>query len=574
MADNLYVPQVDYTSRDFLSISDDMKSLIPNFAPQWVSRDLTDPGIVLVELFAYMGDMLNYYIDRAANESFIDTSTQRDTVLNLAKLLNYTPNDISPATGSVTLTNQSSSGITVPALSLFSSIPDGTGNQITFELTSDVFIAGSSGTTYATATGTVIQGITARSEAVGTSDGTAYQQFKLSNPGVITANTITVTVGTTTYQKVTHVIDYTANDPVFSVYTDGTGYTYIQFGDGNSGLIPPAGSKIYVTYRYTSTAGSLGNVLASTVTVVVSDKYGQPIPNVTVNNPIAFSGGADAESTDSVRINAPLALRSLNRAVSIKDYAQLAVQVTGVAKAIASSTVYTQVIIYIAANGGNPASSSLLTSVYNYLSDKIPPNTSIIVKDFTAAYPYLNLTVNVLPQYDPTVVKTAVTNALYDLFSFNNVVFNDLISIGDINTAARSIDGVAYVTINDYEKLPLVYSQSAVSSTVATTSTTTTTSVTVTDSSGLWVGAAVFSIVSSTGTSLYSYQTPVTTVVSIPDSTHVVLSTTPTAITISASSVITVQGAAGNTTDLSCNVDEVPILAPSYITVSTTGGIS
>ena len=82
------------------------------------------------------------------------------------------------------------------------------------------------------------------------------------------------------------------------------------------------------------------------------------------------------------------------------------------------------------------------------------------------------------------------------------------------------------------------------------------------------------SIVSSTGTSLYSYQTPVTTIASITDATHVVLSTTPTAITISSGSTITVQGAAGNTTDLSCNVDEVPILASSYITVNTTGGIS
>ena len=70
MADNLYVPQVDYTSRDFLSISSDMKALIANFAPQWTSRDSSDFGIVLIELFSYMGDLLNYSIDRAANESF------------------------------------------------------------------------------------------------------------------------------------------------------------------------------------------------------------------------------------------------------------------------------------------------------------------------------------------------------------------------------------------------------------------------------------------------------------------------------------------------------------------------
>ena len=455
MADNLYVPQVDYTSRDFLSISSDMKSLISNFAPQWTSRDASDFGIVLVELFAYMGDLLNYYIDRAANESFISTSTQRDTVLKIASLLNYSPNDINPATGSVTLYNDSTSALNVPAGTKFSTTPDGTGNQITFTLDSAVSVPayGSVSTGVAgVATGTVTQGITVTDEFVGTSNGTILQNFQLANQGVVTGYPVTVKVNNSTYSKVPFIIDYGAQSPVFSISTNGAGFSSIQFGDNISGKIPPTSSQVKVSYRYVDAPGSLGNISANTLTRVISDPNGTPINSLRVNNSADFSGGKDAESTDSIRVNAPLALRSLNRAVSLKDYAQLAVQVNGVAKAIAASGSYTAVTIYIAPSGGGTLSSTLISTIETYFVDKVPPNTTVNILPYRKAYPYLDVTVNVLPQYTASVVSADVTDALYSLFSFDNVIFNDVVTVGDIHTACRSIDGVSYITINDFEK--------------------------------------------------------------------------------------------------------------------------
>jgi hypothetical protein len=54
MADNAsssYIPQVDYTSRDYETIREDLLNLIPNYAPNWTNRDPSDFGITLVELF-------------------------------------------------------------------------------------------------------------------------------------------------------------------------------------------------------------------------------------------------------------------------------------------------------------------------------------------------------------------------------------------------------------------------------------------------------------------------------------------------------------------------------------------
>lgn len=463
MADNMYVPQVDYTSRDYMSISDDMKSLIVNFAPQWTSRDPSDFGIVLVELFAYMGDLLNYYIDRAANESFISTATQRDTVLQLAQLLNYTPNDVSPATGAVTFTYQDTSGsLTIPAGTTVATTSDSAGYQVAF--TTDAAVTINTSTT--TGSVGITQGVKT-SEIIGTSDGTIFQSFAISQPSVVTnGSDLVITVGSAVYQKVPFIIDY-ADDAVYATYTDGNGITYIEFGDGVSGKVPPAGAKITASYRYLDTPGSLGNVSAGTITDVVDTPDGTVINNATVTNAAATSGGADAESTDSIRINAPMSLRSLNRAVSLSDYAQLAIQVSGVAKAAAASAVFSNVTVYIAASGGTAASTTLKTNVSNYLSTRVPPNTSITVLDYTPVYPYITVTVSVLPQYDASLVKAAVLSQLYSLLSFDNVIFNDLITQGNILTACQSVTGVAAVTINNCEKLYVLSNSPTLAGTIS-----------------------------------------------------------------------------------------------------------
>ena len=116
MADNNYIPTVDYTSRDYASIRQDLINIIPTFAPNWTNRDPADFGMTLLELFSYIGDILNYYIDRSANEAFITTASQRENVLSLARVLGYTPTDNTAATVTLTFKNSTASPITVPEI--------------------------------------------------------------------------------------------------------------------------------------------------------------------------------------------------------------------------------------------------------------------------------------------------------------------------------------------------------------------------------------------------------------------------------------------------------------------------
>ena len=56
--------KIDYTSRDYTTILDDLIASIPAITQKWNSSDANDPGIVLVKLMAILGDMLNFQQDK------------------------------------------------------------------------------------------------------------------------------------------------------------------------------------------------------------------------------------------------------------------------------------------------------------------------------------------------------------------------------------------------------------------------------------------------------------------------------------------------------------------------------
>jgi len=447
-----YIPSIDYTSRDYSSILLDMTSLIPNFSPTWTNRDPADFGMTLVELFAYMGDILNYYVDRAANEGFLATATQRKSVLQLANLLGYTPTDAVAATTTLTFTNSSGSDIPLPALTQVATslIVNSTTAQVIFETNSALTVPANSTASVATT-----QGITVTDEQVAIATSSANQTYVLKNTSVIN-NTVQVTIGGVSYNRVQYLIDAGSYDPVFTTFTNAEGLTYITFGDGVSGRIPPSGVQIYATYR--TGGGAVGNVAANLINNIIKVP-GQTIPlGLTVTNQNVATGGADAESIDSIRINAALSIRAVNRAVALTDYSALAVQVTGVSKAIATADTYSAVTLYLAPTG-NPGVgtdnatpsdtfNNLYPLVFSYLTDKVPANTTVTFQPPTYVGAYLILNITVLPQYKQSSVLTNATAAINNLFDIDNVVFHDTIAISDVIDALSTVEGIASKSIS------------------------------------------------------------------------------------------------------------------------------
>lgn len=454
MASN-YIPQVDYTSRDYAAIRDDLIALIPYVLPEWTSTDPSDFGITLIELFAYMGDMLNYYIDRAANEGFLTTATQRSSVLSIAKMLNYTPSTGTPATVTLTFQNSTASSITVPALTQVATTTtvNGISTQIIFETDTDISVPAASGATKGSASVTATQGTTVINEYLGDSDGTAYQTFALSQTPLI-ANTSQISANGVSYTQVNYLIDAGYNDPVYTIETDANNISTINFGDNISGRIPPSGS-IYATYRIGG--GAYGNVAQNTLTYLISNVTA----GLTVNNQVAATGGADPESTDSIRFNAPYALTALNRAVSLSDYAALAVQVPSVSKAVADATVYNNILLYMAPYGdtgfGTPgvdaagAASTIFNSassnVLTFLTDKAPATTTVTILPPKYVPINININLHIVDQYKQSTITTAVYSVLQSILSFDNVIFAEQFVLQYVLSAIGTVSGVSYADV-------------------------------------------------------------------------------------------------------------------------------
>lgn len=442
------VPVVDYTSRDFASLRQDLLNAIPSYLPEWTNRSDNDFGVVLLDLFAYTADGLHYYMDRVANEAYLDTASKRSSVLKIAKLLGYVPTGNTAAEVSLTFFNSAGANYTVPAGTKVSTQSTATSAGLVFETDSAVLV-----TAGGNASVTAHQGQTVTAEAIGTSNGLSAQSFALQQSPVIDGSVaVTVTVGATsrTWAYAEHLLDYGAGAEVFTVETDATGISSVVFGDNVNGSVPNNAATITATYRVGG--GVTGNVPANTIT----STYSSGLPGtITVNNQAAAFGGADAESTDEIRSNAPASLTSLRRAITVSDYADVALSVVGVARARAVATATNSVLVYIAPVGGGgvvsgtptTAFAALLSSTQSQVQAKAPATVTVTAVQPTYAKIDVSATVYLTAGVPSDAVQVSCEAAIRAVFDFENVNFGDVVTPTSIHRALGGIAGVEYVTI-------------------------------------------------------------------------------------------------------------------------------
>ena len=62
-------PQLD--DRRFQDIVDEAKTLIPRYCPEWTDHNVSDPGVTLIELFAWMTDLTLYRLNRVPDRQYV-----------------------------------------------------------------------------------------------------------------------------------------------------------------------------------------------------------------------------------------------------------------------------------------------------------------------------------------------------------------------------------------------------------------------------------------------------------------------------------------------------------------------
>jgi predicted phage baseplate assembly protein len=126
---SLQAPNLD--DRRFQDIVDETKRLIPKYCPEWTSHNLSDPGIALVELFAWMSEALLYRLNQVPDRFYT----------KFLELMGVGPYPPCAARAKLTfwLSAVLDHPVTVPRGTQVAS--PGTSNSICFETVSDLVIA-------------------------------------------------------------------------------------------------------------------------------------------------------------------------------------------------------------------------------------------------------------------------------------------------------------------------------------------------------------------------------------------------------------------------------------------------
>lgn len=459
---------VDYIARDFSSTVDALVSFATvNYGPGtsanrlWTNFNLDSFSRNWLEIVAYVSDILFFYFDTQATQSYLQTATVRSAVNDIAKQFGYSPSTAASASGNVVF---SLTGATT--LSRGFKVADSSGQQ--FYLTSDI-VAGSAGNY----TGSVLQGII-RVENF-TSDGLQSEEFILTGPNIVKDQTNTnpldisprITVNGNTYKLVESFLRFNGSDiapvvdslgniiggggRVFTLGEKPDGRPYIKFGDGIFGRKLLPGEIIQVTYR--TGGGSAGNISEQAITTLLDSNA--LISSVT--NTAKFSGGADQQSIDQLRELIPASLRTLDRAVAETDYSDILIanfsEVFAASTERNSTDAGIDINIYVIPNGIGIAKISDNTVLKNRLSDYLNRRKMVTIQfqllDAFGVDALISLEVFISNTASKGTVRQAIQTALENYFDLTvggadgaGIGFAEQVLLKDITNLIESISGV------------------------------------------------------------------------------------------------------------------------------------
>ncbi|HEY4025272.1 MAG TPA: baseplate J/gp47 family protein [Candidatus Dormibacteraeota bacterium] len=333
------VPNLD--DRDFDDLVADAQRLVRERSPDWTDLGPSDPGTVLIEAFAHLTDVMLYRLNRIPEKVYIE-------LLGLLGVRLYPPSAAS-ATLLFSLPRPAGSPVEIPRGTRVTTSRPGQGSD------GPVFVTVTTGTIPAQGTQVEIEALCCDlvdAEPAGVATGRPGLSVVVSRPPIVapSGDHLDLVVGVEalpqelgehvpalehegrTYRIWSEVDSFATTAPSDAVYVADRHEGRVTFApavrhrapDGGLGdsaealaAVPAAGREIRIWYR--SGGGPQGNVPAGTLTVLKD-----PITGVQVTNTGAATGGRAGESLDNALVRGPQELRSLDRAVTARDFEQIA----------------------------------------------------------------------------------------------------------------------------------------------------------------------------------------------------------------------------------------------------------
>jgi len=305
------------TEFDFDTVKENFKTFLKG-QNEFTDYDFEGSGMnILLDTLAYNTHYLGFNANMLANEMFLDSASLRSSVVSHAKMLGYEVG--SPrapiATINVSLATSNATAI-MPAGTSFNTSVDGVNYQ--FVTISDI-TKQNTGSSISFDSLQIYEGTYASTKYLVDSND-ADQRFMLTD---VRADTTTLTVKvqnstsdttSTTYTKATDITQLSSSSTVYYLQETESGRFEVYFGDGATSVALSDGNVVILNYVVTNK--TVANGASSFVRTSAIDT----ITNISVTTVANATGGAEGESSSSVKLNAPLDYASQGRAVTAEDY--------------------------------------------------------------------------------------------------------------------------------------------------------------------------------------------------------------------------------------------------------------
>jgi len=438
--------KLNISELDFDNIKSNLKTFLQK-QPEFSDYNFEGSGLsILLDLLAYNTHYLGFNANMLANEMYLDSADIRKNIVSIAKMLGYTPTSAKSPTASINIrvNNASGTSITMTKGTVFNTTIGGTSYQ--FVTNSDTTITPLNGV-YQFSSVPIYEGtLTTFRYTKNTSD--ADQRFIIPTNRADTS-TLKVTIQNSSvdstssvYTRATGITELTNTSKVYFLQEAEDGKFEITFGDGVLGNALDDGNIVILEYVVTNKTNANG---ASTFTLNGSIGGFTDVSITTVSN---AQGGAEPQTKESIRYNAPLQYARQDRAVTTGDYETLVQEIYPNAQSVSAwggeddeTPQYGVVKIAIKAASGSTLTTatkeSIVTQLQKYNVASVRP---VIVDPETTT---ILLTSNI--KYDErATTKTADTlksNVITTLTNYNTNTLSKFDGVFRYSKVTGLIDG-------------------------------------------------------------------------------------------------------------------------------------
>ena len=433
---------------DFDTIKDNLRAFLQD-QTQFSDYNFEGSGFsVLLDTLAYNTHYLGFNANMLTNEMYLDSADIRKNIVSLAKMLGYTPSSPKSPLASVdiTLNDGTGSSVTMDKGTTFTSVID----NVTYQFITNEDI-----------TMTPINGVYKFSDVPlyeGTLVSFRYtvdsndvdQRFVIPNLNADTT-TLKVSVQTSandttlqTYSLASGLKGLNETSKAYFLKETETGKFEVYFGDGIIGNKLADGNIVILEYIITNKEEANGASVFKTGSAIGG------FTDITIVTKSNAEGGADAESKESIRFNAPLQYTAQNRAVTTTDYETLVKSIYPNAQSISAwggeddeTPVYGVVKIAVKAPGGSSLTNATKLDIVNKLKpynvasvrpEIIDPITTSIILVVNAKYDKKSTAKTA------DTLKSEIINAITDYNSNTLSAFDGVFRYSKLTSLVDNVD--------------------------------------------------------------------------------------------------------------------------------------